>query len=103
MNSDQLSESLHIPNSLTRNILNDLEDTGLVATTDISQTREYAFQPAMDTHSITIRTVLERLDKKGMNVLIAKPTPTLEQIKSALHQFYDLLENTDQNRLLKDL
>ncbi len=103
MNSDQLSESLHIPNSLTRNILNDLEDTGLVATTDISQTREYAFQPAMDTHSITIRTVLERLDKKGMNVLIAKPTPTLEQIKVAMHQFYNLLENTDQNRLLKDL
>ncbi len=103
MSSDQLSEALHIPNSLSRNILNDLEDTGLVAAIDSSPAKEYTFQPAIDINAITIRRVLERLDKKGMNVLIAKSTPTLEQIKVTLYKFYDILEGSDHNRLLKDL
>ncbi len=103
MNSDQLSEALHIPNSITRNILNDLEDTGLVSATETSHLKENAFQPAVDTHTISIRMIIERLDKKGMNVLIAKPTPALEQIKAALLKFYNILENADENRLLKDL
>jgi len=98
-----ISKILQIPDSLVRSILNDLEAVGLVNETRTDHTKKSAYQPAIDIHIISIKTVLERLDKKGMDVLIAKPSPALDTIKKSLQDFYAILEKSDQNQLLKDL
>lgn len=76
---------------------------GLVSETRTDHTKKSAYQLAIDIHIISIKTVLERLDKKGMDVLIARPSPTLNTIKTSLLDFYAILEKSDQNKLLKDL
>ncbi|MGM0689775.1 MAG: winged helix-turn-helix domain-containing protein [Bacillota bacterium] len=99
----EISKNLQIPDSLVRSILNDLEAVGLVSETRTDHTKKSAYQPAIDIHIIRNKNVLERLDKKGMDVLIARPSPALNTIKTSLQDFYAILEKSDQNKLLKDL
>lgn len=103
MTPSQISKTLEIPNSLVRKVLNELDEVNLVSQISIDKPSETAYQPAIDIQAISIKMVLERLDKKGMDVLIAKPTPLLTSIRETLSDFYTLLEKSDQNRLLKDL
>ncbi len=98
-----VSGLLHIPNSLTRSILNELEEAGLVNQVETQYDRETAYQPALDIHQISVRTVIERLDRKGMDILIAKPSKTLDKLKHTLKSFYTKLEESEENGLLIDL
>ncbi len=100
---EQVSTVLQIPNSLVRNILNDLTAVNLASETNTGYSKISAYQPAIDINLISIKMVLERLDHRGMDVLIAKPSSTLNTLKNALHDFYALIERTDKNKLLKDL
>lgn len=99
----EVSKTLQIPNSLVRSILNNLEVVGLVSETRTDHTKKSAYQPAIDIHTISIKMALERLDKQGMDVLIAKSSPALDAIKNTLQEFYTLLEQSERNKLLKDL
>ncbi len=100
---EKISKTLQIPGSLVRNILGELEKAGLINATQTGRPRESAYQPAQDIQTLSIKTILEKLDYKGRDVLIAKPAPALEEIKDTLKEFYNLLEKSEQNKLLKDL
>lgn len=99
----QISRALEIPNNLVRKILNELEEVNLISQVSTEKPSEAAYQPAIDIQAISIRTVLERLDKKGMDVLIARPSPLLDNLKETLVDFYTQLEKAPANKLLKDL
>lgn len=99
----QISRTLEIPNNLVRKILNELEEVNLISQVSTERPLEAAYQPAIDIQSISTRLVLERLDKKGMDVLIAKPLPLLDLLKDTLGDFYNQIEKAPGNKLLKDL
>ncbi len=101
--ADTISGKLQMPNSLVRNILNELHTVNLVIETDNSQSKDRAYQPATDINQISIKTVLEHLEKKGMDTMIAKAGPALESIKTSMSSFSKLIEGSDDNRLLKDI
>lgn len=99
----EISALLHIPNSLVRIILNELEEVALVNQVDLSHSKRSAYQPGIDINKISIKTVIERMDHKGMDVLIAKPSPVLDKLKKALQSFNENIEQSQENQLLKDL
>ncbi len=99
----QISRTLHIPNTMVRTIINDLAEAGLINAVRTGADKESSYQPALDINKISIKTALEGLEYRGADILIAKPSPALKNIKATLHNFYDLLEQSDQNKLLKDL
>jgi len=99
----QISRNLEIPNNLVRNILNELEAVRLISQIRTEKPSETAYQPAIDIQAITIRMVLERLDQKGLNILIAKPSPLLNKLKRTLEEFYAAQLDSAGDRHLKDL
>jgi len=99
----QISRNLEIPNNLVRNILNELEAVRLISQIRTEKPSETAYQPAIDIQAITIRMVLERLDQKGLNILIAKPSPLLNKLKRTLEEFYAAQQDSAGDRHLKDL
>ncbi len=101
--SSQISQQLQIPNSLVRIILNELIAVKLVNETNTDHYKEYAYQPAIDINKIDIKMVLDRLEKNGMDVLIAKPSKQLDDLKKSLAAFDRILEKSNHNLLLKDL
>ncbi len=99
----QISSALQIPNTMVRKLLNDLGAVNLVSETRTEHSKESAYQPAVDPNMISIKMALERLEHNGTDRLVAKPSPTLETIKSSLEEFYSLIEKSNHNKLLKDL
>ncbi len=102
-NADRISEILRIPNSLVRNILNNLHSVRLVSETETAQSKESAYQPAVDINLISIKTVLDRLEHQGMDTMIANTSQALETIKGSMNRFWKMIENSEENKLLKDI
>ncbi|MFO7998371.1 MAG: YhjD/YihY/BrkB family envelope integrity protein [Bacteroidales bacterium] len=103
MNSEQVANELKIPNKLVRSILNDLTEVRLINETKTDFARDIGYQPAMDPNQINVRMVLERLDKKGVDILVVKPSRELDILKGSLKAFSESMEASSHNILLKDL
>ncbi len=103
LSPEGISTRLHMPNSLVRSILNELESIGLLVQVDSGKKKSVGYVPAVDIRDLTIKNVLEKLDHRGMDVLIAKPSPTLNALKQSLHSFYEKFKEDEENRLIKDL
>jgi membrane protein len=99
----QISGELEMPITIVREILNDLLEVNLVNETKSEHHKEYAYQPASDINKVYIRAIMERLDHKGMDVLIARETKELDKLKTTLIKFNTLLVNSPENKLAKDI
>lgn len=103
MTSEQIAHLLQIPHKLVCSILNDLTEVSLLSETNTEQAKEVGFLPSMDPNQISIRLVLDRLDRKGHDILIAKPSKELEKLQAILQKFNDRLEKASENVLLKEV
>lgn len=101
--SEKIAYDLEIPNKLVRSILNDLVEVGLVNEVQTFKAKQSAYQPALDIGQISIQMIMERLDQKGMDFLVAKNTEVFQSLKSSLDTFRQHLAGSEQNLLLKDL
>ncbi len=99
----QLSHELEIPIKLIREVLDDLNEIKLISETKSDHHKENAWQPATDIHKVSVRSVLHKLDHKGMDVILARDTQEIEKIKQTLWLFNNTLEKMPENRLIKDL
>jgi len=100
---EEISKTLQIPSSLVRQSLNDLESVRLVNATRTDKTKKSAYQPAIDINKVTIKMVIERLENRGEHIINPKDSPAVDNIKSSLAEFYEQIEKSDANYLLKDL
>ena len=60
-----LAHENKLPIRLVQQLLNRLVEVGLLRTIYVEQKEERTYQPALDTHRITIGMVVERIDKQG--------------------------------------
>ncbi len=103
LTAEKLALKLQIPNKLVRSILNDLNEVSLVSETTTEQAKETGYLPAIDPNQISIKMVLDRLDRRGIDILIAKPSPELDKLKGILKGFNNRLEKASENVLLKEV
>ncbi|HSV87011.1 MAG TPA: YihY/virulence factor BrkB family protein [Bacteroidales bacterium] len=101
--SEKIAIELEIPNKLVRSILNDLVEVGLANEVQTHKAKQSAYQPALDINQISIQMIIERLDKKGMDFLVAKNTEVFQSLKNSLDSFRNNLANSEKNLLLRDL
>ena len=99
----QLSNELGIPIKIVREILDDLKEVKLVSETISLHHKENAYQPFSDISKIRIRDVVDRLDHKGMDVIIANDTEELWHLKRILDHFSGTLREMPDNHLVKDV
>ncbi|MBI9085108.1 MAG: YihY family inner membrane protein [Desulfobacterales bacterium] len=101
-NVDQLARSLQISGRLVRHALDRLEKSGMVSKIcPASDDEDETFQPARDIHRLSVHTVIDALDRTGINQL-----PNIDEqeaIAGTLARFSDLLAASPENRLVKDL
>ncbi len=99
----QICLELEMPIKIVREVLDDLLEVKLVSETSSDHHKEAAYQPASDINKVTIRGILERLDHRGMDVIIARDTPELDELKHTLKSFSSTLSGLPENRLVKDI
>jgi membrane protein len=98
-----ISKTLQIPIRLVEQILEELVEAGILSDTEVKKNMEMSYQPARDINAITINTVIEALEQKGVNNIPVAQTADLRHLSEALKTLNEEIEKSPANRLLKDI
>jgi membrane protein len=98
-----ISKTLEIPIRLVQQILDELVETGILSDTEVKKNKEISYQPARDINAITINSVIEALEQKGVDNIPVAQTAELRHLSEALKTLNDEIEKSPANRLLKDI
>lgn len=93
----ELAHENNVPIRLVTNLLNRLEDVGLLRTVYIEQEEDRTYQPALDTHKMTVGMVIDRIDRQGSEEFLRGATPGMQ----AFWQRYQQI--TDEHNTLKEI
>lgn len=103
LTATKISHNLAIPIRLIRDILFDLQESGLIAETTTEYPRERAFLPAIDINRITVSYVVEKLDMQGQDLSIGEESEYLKQFSAIQSDLFKAIEKSPANKLLKDI
>lgn len=99
----QISNELQIPIRLVLEILYELTEVRIISQVKTRSEKETAYQPAMDINNITVKMLADKLDHRGMDVLIARQGKEIEKIKNIMSAFNESLTKNSENKLIKDI
>ncbi len=74
----EIASDQHLPVRLVLQLLSRLEETGLLRAVYVEGKEERTYQPAMDTHKITIGMVFDRIDMQGNEEFIEGTNPEMQ-------------------------
>lgn len=93
----ELAHENNVPIRLVTNLLNRLEDVGLLRTVYIEQEEDRTYQPALDTHKMTVGMVIDRIDRQGTEEFLRGATPEMQAFWQRYRQI------TDEHNTLKEI
>jgi membrane protein len=103
LSASQISHKLEIPIRLVRDIIFDLNESGLIAETNTDSPRERAFLPAIDINLLTITYVQNKLDMHGQDMSLAGQNEDLKSLMIVRSELFKTMEKSPANKLLKDI
>jgi membrane protein len=101
--SAELSQELGIPVRLAREIIFDLQDGHLIVAVETGSPKEFAYVPALDINRITMAYLMEQLDYRGDDRLMAKDSPQLSTFSDIQKGILETIRKSPLNKLLKDI
>jgi membrane protein len=99
----QISNRLAMPLRLVHNIIFDLVEGGLVSEIKIKADKEFAYQPARDISLLSIKYVMDALERTGTDTVPVAKTDQFRALSDALENLGDAVERSPANKLLKDI
>ena len=102
LTAHEISHQMDIPIRLARQVLFELAQVGLVCEVKSANEKTAAYQPAKDVNMITVKYVIDSLEHKGSEAIVVDPA-YINGANAALAAFSQAIENSGQNKLVKDL
>jgi len=99
----EISQEYKIPIRLVRIILYELVESNILVETVYEESKEHAYQPAIDIHKLSVGFVVNAIEDSGSKNISVKKTKEFEKISSIYDEFKAKWEITDENLLLKDI
>ena len=99
----EIGHILEAPIRLVREIIFELVDAGVFSEIKKNGESEPTYQPAHDISALTIKSVIEALDMRGVNDIPLAQTKELEVLTQSLNSFGDAIAKSPENKLLKDV
>jgi membrane protein len=103
LSAEQISMSLKIPVRLVRDIVQDMNNVGLVSMVQKNENKERHYQPAMDINLLSVSFVLSKLDRKGLVQKSVLHNREFDKVNEILARFDKLMAKSDMNLLIKDI
>jgi len=103
LTASKLSHALEIPIRLVQQLLDELVDSEILSIAEIKGNEKLAYQPARDINIITIKSIIEALEQKGVDNIPVAQTPELQSLSEVLWTFSAEIEKSPANCLLKDI
>ncbi len=79
LTAHELAVSNKLPIRLVNQLLSRLEETGIIREVFVEGKKDKTFQPALDTHKISVGMVLGRIDEQGTEEFLQDPTEEMQQ------------------------
>ncbi|MBN1159411.1 MAG: YihY/virulence factor BrkB family protein, partial [Bacteroidales bacterium] len=103
MKAAEIAGQHGIPVRLVREIIYDLINCGIINETLTGNVREIAYQPAVDPSGISVSFVIDSLDKQGHQTIFSKDIKELGDLSAIVENFYQDLQKSPGNVLLRNL
>jgi membrane protein len=103
LTASQISDQIDVPIRLVQDILFELTEAGIISEIKDVTYKESAYQPARDVNQLTICSVNDVLDKKGVSDIPVARTAELEKIQVSLQDFEVQMKRSGANCMLKDI
>lgn len=97
----EISQILDTPIRLVRQLLFDLVDSGILSQVKTQDDKDTAYQPARDTCDLTIKEVIDALERKGVETIPVAQNEELAALSASLKVFGEAVSKLPQNKLLK--
>ena len=94
---------LKMPIRLVHIVLYDLVKSRVVSEIRTRQDRQFAYQPARDISTLTIKHVIDAIDQNGTNNIPVARTDEFIALSEAIDKFREEMKASPANRLLKDI
>lgn len=99
----ELSHELEIPIRLVHQVIFELTEAGILSEVKIGDDQTIGYQPAYDIENLTMQSVIDFLDQRGVDNIPVAQTSSLQTLKSKLDQFHDIVTASSANILVKDI
>jgi membrane protein len=99
----EISRKMDIPIRLVHQILYELAESGIVIDVKTAEYKEQAYQPARDINSLSVKFVIEALEKRGVDSIPITRSAELETLVATMESFSEMISSSPENKLLKDL
>jgi membrane protein len=99
----RISHHLEIPIRLVNQLLYELVDAGILSESCPDGDRDKGYQPARDTESLTIKSVVDALDHRGNDEIPVAASEELERLSRSLAEFGRIIEESPSNVLIKSI
>ncbi len=99
----EICTRLKLPIRLVHIVLHDLVTSLVVSETRTSEDRQFAYQPARDISTLTIKYVIDAIDQNGTNNIPVAQTEEFVALSEAIDNFREEMEASPANKLLKDI
>jgi membrane protein len=103
LTASQISDKIDVPIRLVQDILFELTEAGIISEIKEATYKQSSYQPARDVNALTICSVNDALDKKGVSDIPVARTAELEKIQGSLKDFEAQVKRSLANCLLKDV
>jgi membrane protein len=103
LTAEEISKKLEIPIRAVRDIIYMLVDSEILSEVNTQREKEKAYQPAVDTNILTVSYVLNAIDHRGTDKILAIASAEKEHIIKLLNDFDIAIQNAKGTKLLKDI
>jgi membrane protein len=101
--AEQIAEHLGVPIRLVRLTLSELVEARVLAELKTDEEKTAAYQPALAIASLTVREVIEMLDRSGIDAIAFGESPAWGKLADRLALFDRTLRASEVDVALKDL
>jgi len=101
--TSQIAHNLEIPIRLLRDLLYELVESGVLSEVKTQGVEEISFQPARDVNSLTIKSVIDALENRGIDNIPIGQSKELKVIADSLKKFSDSFETASFNKQIKEI
>jgi membrane protein len=101
--AQHIANKLEIPIRIVRNILNDFVACNICIETKMNNDKDTGYVPSSIDETFTIKTIIDKLDNKGINEIPMQHTTHWEDIEKKLSEMDQLVYASAYNTPIKDI
>jgi len=103
LTTEEISQQMDIPIRLLNQIIFELVEIKILSEVKKNEGKVFAYQPSKNLDELTVQSIINQLDKNGIDNIPIIITPELEKFTSSLKIFEDLKAKSEANFKLQDI